>query len=374
MITNTPQSAGRGRSPSKDDTDRQEPTASDHAPVTASRSRRSYADLGSRYALVVILALMVIGFSLALPNTFPTSGNLSALLTQQVTVLLLSVGVVLPLILGELDLSIGYVLGIGQVFVIGLMTMSNFSIPFAILASLIACALVGMISGLIVVKGKVNAIITTLGVGSILSGIAYAYTGGRILYENVPPEFVALARSKFLGLPLPVYYAAVLVVLLELFLTFTVAGRRLYVIGGNRRAAVLNGLQVDRAIVLAFVGSAAFAGLAGVLLSAQLASAQADTGPSFLLPAFAAVFLGATTIRPGKFNVLGTAVAVFALAVPVSGLQQLGAPSWFQSVFNGAALLIAVLAAEQLGLLRLRQARQAKLKAYRAAIPKENSK
>jgi len=334
------------------------------APAGSPR-RYSIADLASRYALVLILVAMIVGFSLALPETFPTRNNFTALLTQQVTVLLLAIGAVLPFILGEFDLSIGYVLAIGQVFVIGLISMSGWPIPVAIVATLAICAAVGATSALIVIWGKVNAIITTLGVSSILSGIAYAYTEGRVLFQNVPPEFVSLARAKWMGVPMPVFYAAALVIALEVFLTYSVLGRRFYVIGGNRKAAILNGLRVDRVIILAFVGSAVFAGIAGILLSAQLASAGADTGPSFLLPALAAVFLGATTIRPGKFNVLGTVFAVFALAVPVSGLQQLGMPSWFQSVFNGAALLIAVVMAEQLGLLRLRQARKERMTLFR---------
>lgn len=329
------------------------------------RSRWSWDEVLSRYALVLILVAMIVGFSIAIPDTFFTVRNLKTILNEQVIVLLLAIGVVTPFIVGEFDLSIGYVLGLSQALIVGLMAKSGMPVVPAILIGLLACAVVGLASGLITVKGRVSSIITTLGMGSMVYGFVYAYTGGQVIYQGVSKDYVSLARDTLFGIPLPVYYAAVIVIVLEVFLVYTVTGRRLFAIGGNRPAAVLSGIRVEPLVIAAFAISGLVAGIAGLLLSARLGTAQPDTGPSLLLPAFAAVFLGATTIRPGHFNVLGTVIAVYVLAVPISGLQQLGVPSWFEYVFNGAALVIAVATSKQLELFKDRRARQARLKRFR---------
>jgi ribose transport system permease protein len=120
------------------------------------------------------------------------------------------------------------------------------------------------------------------------------------------------------------------------------AGRKLYAVGGNRRAAELTGIGVSRYLIASFVVSGLFAGIVGVILGARLGSATVDSTSSLLLPVFAAVFLGATTILPGRFNALGTWVSVYFLAVAISGLQHLGAPGWAEPMFNGTVLVLAV--------------------------------
>jgi ribose transport system permease protein len=328
-------------------------------------SRWSWDEILSRYALLMILVAMIVGFSIAIPDTFFTVRNFKTILNEQVIVLLLAVGVVMPFIVGEFDLSIGYLLGLGQALIVGLMVKSGIGVAPAIAIGLLACAAVGLGSGLLTVKGKVSSIITTLGVGSMVYGFVFAYTNGQVIYQGVPKSYVSLARDQLFGIPLPVYYALVIVIVLEVFLVYSVTGRRLFAIGGNRSAAVLSGIRVEPLVIATFVMSSLIAGVAGLLLSSRLGTAQPDTGPSLLLPAFAAVFLGATTIRPGHFNVLGTVIAVYVLAVPISGLQQLGVPSWFEYVFNGAALVIAVATSKQLELFKDRRARQARLNRFR---------
>jgi ribose transport system permease protein len=162
---------------------------------------------------------------------------------------------------------------------------------------------------------------------------------------------------------LPLYYAAALVTMATLFFGYLPTGRRMYATGGNRAAAHLSGVHVDRLIFASFITSACLSGAAGVIIAARLGSAQPGLGPQFLLPAFAAAFLGATAIRPGRFNVVGTVIAVYVLAVPISGLQQLGVPSWFEPVFNGAALVVAVALSNQIGVLREARARRERLRA-----------
>jgi ribose transport system permease protein len=163
-------------------------------------------------------------------------------------------------------------------------------------------------------------------------------------------------------------YGAIAVGVCELVFGHLPTGRRMYAIGGNRRAAQLSGIPVQRIVLLTFVASAVVAGLAGTIISSRLGAASPDLGPTFLLPAFAAAFLGSTTIRPGRFNPLGTAVAVYLIAVVVAGMQQLGAPSWSQYVFNGIALGLGVAVSIQLVKMREARAKRNQLRSFEESV------
>jgi ribose transport system permease protein len=334
--------------------------------VPADRSTSRAFELLNRYSLPLILLGLLALFSVWLPDTFFTADNFKTIANEQTVVLLLALAVVAPLIVGEFDLSIGYVLGLSQALVIGFMAKSGLGAELSIPLVLIICGLVGLLNGLLVVRLQIHALIVTLATGSILTGVVFGYTDGEVLFEGVPAGFTTLAREQLLGIPLPVFYLAAVVIAFELLLTRTVTGRRLYATGGNRNAARLSGIATNRLVLGSFVASGVLAGLGGILIAARLGSAQPGLGANLILPAFAAAFLGATTIRPGRFNVLGTVVAVYVLAVPIAGLQQLGVASWFEYVFNGLALVIAVGTSNQMGLIRERRARKDRVRALKA--------
>ena len=233
-----------------------------------------------------------------------------------------------------------------------------------ILIVLAVSAGVGIVNGVLVVYLKMHSFITTLATGSILTGIVYWYTQGQVLFEGVPDAYPKIARDELWGIPLPVVYGLVLTAAAALYLTYWPTGRRMYSTGGNRSAATLSGIRVNRLILGSFVVSAVLAGAGGVIISSQYASATPTLGPQFLLPAFAAAFLGATAFTPGRFNVLGAVVGVYVLAAPISGLQQLGVPSWFEYVFYGGALIIAVGLSGEARRLRQQRARRQRLKAF----------
>lgn len=329
------------------------------SPKRASRSK--LFDVLSRYTLLLVLVLSIVVFSIVEPSQFFTVTNFKSMATQQVVIVILAVAATIPLIAGEFDVSVGYVLGIVQALVIGFISKSGSPIWLAILIGIAAGSLVGLGNGLLVVKLKVNALIATLAMGSVLTGLTTWYTGGSVIFQNVPLSFTHIAQSQPLGIPFPVIFGAVIVVIVAAYFTFMPTGRRLYAIGGNRHAALLNGINVDRLQIGAFVASGFLSGLAGVLIASEIGTAQPDLGPQFLLPAFASAFLGATAFRPGRFNILGTLVAAYVLAVPVTGLQELGVASWFQDVFNGLALMIAVAASGQMSQLKARAARRSRL-------------
>lgn len=295
-----------------------------------------------RFGAVFVLIGLVVVFSVLLPRTFPTYLNFSTLLTTQDVLVILAIGALVPLAAGEFDLSIGFVLGFSGMLVALLTSELGWHTVPAIGATLLVALLIGAVNGLLVVRVGISAFIATLGMGSLVSGLTIWISGGTVIYQNIPDLLLTIGRFQIFSLPLPVYFMVVVVVVFVYVMGHTPFGRYLYAIGGGREAARLAGLSTGRLTIIAFVVSSVMAGLAGVLETASLGSAHPNVGAQFLLPAFAAAFLGATTIEPGRFNVLGTVVALFLLAVGISGLRQLGAPFWLGPVFNGLALLVAV--------------------------------
>ena len=296
----------------------------------------------ARYGLVLILITLVLGFSLAKPGSFATVDNYRAILNNQAVIVLLALAAMMPLIVGEFDLSVAGILGVAQALVTGLCALQGLGPALAVPLAILAGGTLGLVNGLIIVKLKINAFVTTLANSTVMGGLIAWYTGGAPIYEGVPESLTQLARGKLVGIPLPVVYVAIVVVVLWFVLGRLPTGRRLYAIGGNRRAAQLSGIRADRIVIASFVASGVLAAVAGVVLGGQLGSVVPGGESAYLLPAFAGAFLGATAIQPGRFNPVGTVLAAYVLSVAVSGLQQLGAPFWVQPVFNGAVLIVAV--------------------------------
>jgi ribose transport system permease protein len=311
-------------------------------PEPADGGWSAVAALLGRFSIPVLLVALVVAFSIAKPDSFATVDNLRAILDNQTVVVLLAVGIMLPLIVGELDLSGAQVLSFASVLVVGLIAKQGLHPYVAIAVTIPVGALIGLVNGLVVAKLKVPAFVATLGMATLLAGLSVWYTGSRAIVDPQPRYFTQLARGHQLGVPLPVVYAAAVTLIVWVVLSFLPIGRRMYATGGNRRAAQLAGIDVDRYTIASFVAAGGLAAIGGVILGARLGSATAGTGTDLLFPAITGTFLGATTVRPGRLNVVGTVVSVYALAVTVSGLQHLGAEPWVEPVFNGSALIIAV--------------------------------
>ncbi len=295
-----------------------------------------------RFGALFVLVGLIVFFSLLLPATFPTYENLTTILTTQDVLAILAIGLLVPLAAGEFDLSIGFVLGFTGMEVAVLTGVLHWHPVPAIVLTLATAVLIGLINGLLVVRVGINAFIATLGVGTVLSGLTIWMSNGTVVYQGIPDLLLAIGRTQLLLLPLPVFYMIIVIIVFSYIMGHTPFGRYIYAVGGGREVARLAGINTDLLTILAFTLSGFMAGIAGVLETATVGAAHPDVGPQFLLPAFAAAFLGATTIQPGRFNVLGTVVALFLLAVGIGGFQQLGAPFWVSPVFNGTALLIAV--------------------------------
>jgi len=299
----------------------------------------------ARIALPVILVLLVVTFSILKPETFFTIQNLKTILNLQSVLGILALGLILPLIIGEIDLSVASNLGLGLILVTGLSSKQGLGLVTAIGLAVLGCTLVGLLNGLMVTWLHINSLISTLAMSTILTGAVSAYTNGGVFYEGIPGGLLKIGQGRLLGVPLPIIYALTIAVLVWYLLSSTPMGRYLYAIGGSRDAARLSGVPVRQLTLLAFAGAGLLAGIGGVVQAGILGSGSPTVGPPFLLPVFAAVFLGATAIQPGVFNVWGTIVAVVTLQVGVTGLALLGAPFWIEPVFTGVALIIAVASA-----------------------------
>lgn len=297
----------------------------------------------ARYATILGLVLMIVTFALLSPRAFPTMGNFTNVLNQASLAMIIAGGLTLAVIVGELDLSIGFAASLHGVLVTGLIVSNKLPIPVAIAIVLALGAVVGIINGIIVTKLKVNSVIATLGVGTILTGLAFAYSAGVPIVAGVPEAFLQVSLGRWLfGIPNNIVFMVLVLGALWVLVERTALGQEIQAVGGNPAAARLAGIDVDYIKILGFVISGMCAALTGILLASRLGSGTTSAADSYLLSAFAAVFLGSATLRDGEFHILGTFVGALIIAFGFNGLNIFGAPTFSQYVFQGTILIVAV--------------------------------
>jgi ribose transport system permease protein len=300
------------------------------------------SDFIANYGLAVVFVLVMVVFGALRPASFLSASNINNILVGQSVTAMLALAEMVPLATRQFDLSVGFHLGMAQVLIIGLQVISGLPWPAAVAVVLVIAVLVGLLNAILVTKFGIDSFIATMGVGTLLYGVSNWYTGGQqIVGMNLPDAFNNLTQIVW-HVPLPAVYVAIVACILWVVTERLPVGRALYVIGANPRAAELIGVNVGRHIGGAFVVSGLLSGIAGIILGSILQAGTPSVGPEYLLPAFAATLLGATSIRPGRVNVPGTLLAVLILAFSFSGVQQLGAPFYVQYFFNGGILIIAV--------------------------------
>jgi ribose transport system permease protein len=313
--------------------------------------------LARAYLVVALLPILILVFSLLAPGTFATLGTAQTLLTTNAALLILAVGQTYVLAVGEFDLSFAGLTGMSGCLIVG---FHGIPVGVALIVSLAAAIVVGLVNAVFVVTLGVNSLIATLGMSTVTTGIALAATSS----QTVPNPYAGLGNlitDRFGGIGLPFYVALVAVLILWGILERTKLGRNSYFVGSGRRAAAYAGIKVNRIRTLAFVVSAVASWLAGLFLFGQSGSADATFGTGYLLTVIAAVFLGYTAIQPGRYNALGSLVGMLVLAVGTTGIEVLAAPIWLTDVFSGSILFVAVAIANVLGTAR-------GLRALRSAI------
>jgi ribose transport system permease protein len=313
------------------------------------RSELREASLGQRiarlipvYGLVILTVLLILLFSVLLPQTFPTLLNLRSILSDKSLIALLSLAAMIPMMTGKIDLTVGYGIVLWHILAITLQIHVGLPWPVAVVIVILAGAAFGWFNGFLVEVARIDSFIATLGTGTVIYAVALWYTGGRQMIGDLPPSFFLVNSGNVFGMPVTAFYVLVIALLLWVVTEYLPIGRYFYAIGANPRAAELNGIPTRRYVIAAFMASGAITAVAGVVLAARLRIGQASVGLDFLLPALVGAFLGSTTIKPGRVNVWGTIVGVIILAVGISGIQQFGGAFWVEPMFNGVTLLIAI--------------------------------
>lgn len=311
--------------------------------------RLTPAELGQRYALAAVWGLVVALFGALRPDTFLTTGNFQAIFGSQAVLVFLTLALIIPLTAGDYDLSIASVLSLAAMVVALLNVEHGWPVGWAVLAAVLAGCFVGLANGGLVVLLQLDPFIVTLGSATFVAGVVLwisdSRTIGGISDDLVDPVVV----HDFLGVPLAFYYGLALCIAVWYVLEYTPLGRRLLFVGRGRSVARLSGVRVGRMRWGALVASATISAVAGVLYAGTTGGADPSSGANFLLPAFAAAFLGATSVSPGRFNAWGSIIAVYFLVTGITGLQLLGVESFVQQLFYGGALVLAVAVSRLVG-------------------------
>lgn len=296
-----------------------------------------------RFGLLALMLIAIVLFGLLQPDSFATWDNVQAILGSQSTLIVLSLALMVPLIAGNFDLSVGANAIASGILAAGMMANNEWGLLASTAAALVFAVFIGVVNGYLVAYRGLNGLIATLGTATVLTGLISSYTDDQAITKNISSTLTDIGIGNFLGIPTLAVIALVVAMIVGYVITQTPVGRRLTAIGSSSSAARLVGVRVSRITFLSFVVSGLLAGIAGMMIVAQQGSGNpAVNGVALLLPALAAVYLGASTLFPGQFNVPGTVLGLLFVAVIVSGLTLSGAEPWVESVVNGAALIIAV--------------------------------
>jgi ribose transport system permease protein len=303
--------------------------------------RSNTLEILSNHGLLLFRLLLILIFSIMLPR-FTSGQTATAILSISSIVSLLALAQMVVITTANYDLSIGYSLGLLHIFAMGFLVHTALPWPLVVVAIIALGGIIGLINGVLVEYAKIDSFIATLGVGTMLYGVGAFYTNGAQVVGRVPDGFAQINYLHIFGVPLPAIFVALIVIVLWATLEYLPVGRQLYAVGSNRKAAELAGIPARRLVVGAFVVCGMIVGFDAIVLASRLQVGQSTVGPEFLLPAFVGALLGATTVKPGRVNALGTIIAVLVLAVGIAGLQQFGFGFYVEPLFQGASLVLSV--------------------------------
>jgi ribose transport system permease protein len=312
--------------------------------AAAARRRRGALLLNAeRFGLLAVFVVMTLVFSLLAPSTFPTAANWRSIAISQSVEAVAAVAMLIPLVGGRFDISVGPNIGLCAVATASVMAKAALPLSVAVVVGIGIGTFVGIVNGVIVAYLGVNSFVGTLGTGTVIGGLVQWYTGGTPIVTNISGNLTNLSVDSVIGLP-ALFVVTLGIAFCVWFLQMqTTYGRKLTALGYNLQAARLAGFDLRRIVLLSFVLCGAIAGMAGVLQVASEGSGDPSVGSiTLILPAFAALFLGSTAFTPGKFNVPGTLLGLFFVGSTVSGLALLGAQDWVEPVFDGVIVVTAV--------------------------------
>jgi len=319
------------------------------------RARFDWTAVGPRnIGAVYILVLIVVAFSIYMPISYPTMDTVKQVANGYSINAMAALALIVPLATRTFDLSFAYVMTLSGVTAAHFVVNGTSPLASAALGML-AALLIGVVNGVVVVLLRIDSFIGTLATGSLVQAFITYFTDDQIISDVALVEgFSKLAGVEIGGFIGPALYAVGLSAVLWFLLEHTVAGRRIYAVGFNPDAARLAAINVDRIRFAALLVSSAIAGFAGLCLASSLTAGSPSAGTAYLIPAFTAVFLGATQFKGGRFNAWGTLLAVATLGAGTVGLSLAAAPNYAADMFNGV-VLIGALAATSLQRRRIRR-------------------
>ena len=301
--------------------------------------------LTGQLGLISILLLLIIIFSLLSPN-FRTLNNLRSVLSNYSHIAIMAVGVAFPIILGEIDLSVGAVMGLVGMVLFNLLLIHQLPAPLAIIIGLGIGLICGLVNGLLINRFKLQAFIATLATLVAYRGITYGISGRQLFPETTvqaitDPLYLAI-DTKIGVLPYAFIYLILLVAVTHVLLHNTKLGMHIYATGGNETAAQLSGINVRRVRLFAYAVSGLCSALAALIMTSRMRSTQESLGLSFELSAITAVIIGGVSLRGGIGTTLGPALGAFLAGTLYTGLTMVGVTTYAQPVIVGIVLLIAV--------------------------------
>lgn len=308
---------------------------------------------------LIALAVMVVALSL-LSDKFLTFANQRNILLQISVNLCLSIGMTLVILTGGIDLSVGATLALAGAVAAGLLknglTLKLFGVvlqftPFgAVVAGILTGLALGLFNGVVITRFKLPPFVATLGMLSIGRGLTMLWTGGFPI-TDLGPQFGFLGAGFFLGVPMPVWISAALVVIFFIVARHTTLGRYIYAVGGSEKAAAFSGINVNRIKLWVYALGGALAAVAGLVVTARLDAADPKAGLGYELDSIAAVVIGGTSLAGGRGSILGTVLGCLIIGVLNNGLFLLDVSPFWQQVVKGFVILAAV-AMDKLGARR----------------------
>jgi ribose transport system permease protein len=308
----------------------------------AAARRQNWVDRGERYGLVIAWLAVIVVFGILRPTTFLSWANFSTIFGSQAVLVVLTLGLIVPLTAGDYDLSIAGNLTLSSMTIAVLNVYFHWPILLAVIVALLVGLLVGAVNAFLVLYFRISSLIVTLGMGTFIHGVTLWISNSNTISGIDFAITNAVIVTRLFGIPLAFYYALLVAAIIWYVFTYTAAGQRLLFVGRGREVARLSGIRVDRVRAATFLVSGGLGALSGVLFVGTLGAADPNSGLSYLLPAFAAAFLGATSITPGRFNPIGSVIAVYFLVTGITGLSIIGISTFVQDLFYGGALVVAV--------------------------------
>ena len=303
-------------------------------------SRGWFAGLALRYAMVLVMLLVIAYFSYRSAR-FGTVDNLVTILVAAAPFALIALGQTLVILTGGIDLSVGSVIAVSAMAAAATAKANPGQVWLTVLVAMLVGLAVGCVNGILVSRINVPPFIATLGTLTAGSGMAYVIGGGAPI-NGLPPEFGSIANTKILGLQIPVLLMIVGIIALAVVMKRTTYGMRVYAVGGNRNAAEIAGINTRNMLFSVYAFSGLLAGISGVMLASRVISGPPNLGQGYELDAIAAVVIGGASLMGGRGTIWGTALGLLMIQTLNNGLDILVVPAYWQDVIKGVLIVAAV--------------------------------